>query len=124
MDINIASLKESAVYCGNPAHKKNPGDFGLTPPSAPHPAKSLCDVAKIFRKEVAGKLLREGIGRGLISRQFRGDWPQKVWAVTENGDVLEAQLENRMTGAYHGYPLPPTDPFAELVLREWEARQP
>ena len=38
-------------YGGNPEHKKNPGDFGLTPPSNPRSAKSLCDSAGVFQKK-------------------------------------------------------------------------
>ena len=64
-------------YCGNPVHKRNPGDFGLTPPAGPRPGKSLCDTAKIFDKAVANKLLQKGVARGLVSKQFQGDWPQK-----------------------------------------------
>lgn len=30
-------------YSGNPEHKRNPGDYGLDPPSAPRPGKTLCD---------------------------------------------------------------------------------
>ena len=28
---------------GNPEHKRNPGDFGLTPPAQPRADKTLCD---------------------------------------------------------------------------------
>ncbi|MFP1678786.1 hypothetical protein ACLD02_08810 [Alloalcanivorax sp. C16-2] len=123
-EIDLKSLKESVAYCGNPAHKKNPGDFGLTPPSGARAGKSLCDAVNIFEKAVAEELLREGVRRGMVSKQFRGEWPQNIWAVTGDGVALEAQLENKVAGEYHGYPMPPTDPFAEQVLREWEARTP
>ncbi|AFT70001.1 hypothetical protein B5T_01722 [Alloalcanivorax dieselolei B5] len=120
----LVSLSDRVVYCGNPVHKRNPGDFGLSPPAGPRPGKSLCDTAAIFEKAVAGELLKEGARRGLVSRQVNNDWPQNIWAVTDDGMPLEAQLENRETGAYHGYPMPPTDPFVELVMTEWEARRP
>ena len=29
----LCVLAEKVVYGGNPEHKRNPGDFGLTPPS-------------------------------------------------------------------------------------------
>lgn len=121
--IDLAALVNGVRYCGNPVHKKNPGDFGLSPPSGPRPGKSLCDTAKIFEHAVATKLLQAGIKKGLISRQFNGDWPQNIWAVTDDGIALEAQLENRETGAYHGYPMQPTDPFAEKVVQQWSAHQ-
>ena len=31
----LADLSERVSYGGNPEHKKNPGDFGLTPPASP-----------------------------------------------------------------------------------------
>jgi len=39
----LAELAQRVNYGGNPEHKKNPGDFGLTPPADPRPGKSLCD---------------------------------------------------------------------------------
>lgn len=41
-----------------------------------------------------------------------------VWAVKDDS-VLEARLENQETHAYHGYPIPETDPMREQVLRRW-----
>ena len=120
---SVVSLGDRVVYCGNPVHKRNPGDFGLSPPAGPRPGKSLCDTAALFEKAVAGELLKEGVRRGLVSLQSNNGWPQNIWAITDDGVALEAQLENRETGAYHGYPMPPTDPFAELVMMEWEARR-
>lgn len=122
-EMDLDFLCDAVVYCGNPAHKRNPGDFGLSPPAGPRPGKSLCDTAAIFEKAVAGELLKEGARRGLVSRQLNNGWPQNIWAVTADGVALEAQLENRETGAYHGYPMLRTDPFVELVLIEWRARQ-
>lgn len=120
--VDRALLSERVSYCGNPAHKKNPGDFGLTPPSGPRPGKSLCDAAAIFEKDVATRLLKEGLRRGLVSAHFDGEWPKVIWSVTEDGIVLEARLENRETGAYHGYPIQSTDPFVELILTHWRGR--
>lgn len=42
----------NAKYEGSPLHKRNPGDFGLTPPADPRRDKNLCDEASIFRKAV------------------------------------------------------------------------
>jgi len=39
--------------------------------------------------------------------------------VNATGVPLEAQLENRESGQYHGYPMPETDPFREKVLAAW-----
>jgi hypothetical protein len=116
----IRQLSKKASYGGNPEHKKNPGDFKLNPPSIPRQGKSLCDELGIFTREQALSLLREGFERGLVSEQMRGDWPQNVWSVFA-GRVLEAMLENPQQGAYHGYPMPLNDPFADAVLKRWNS---
>lgn len=107
-------------YGGNPEHKKNPGDFGLTPPSGPRPGKSLCDAVSIFSKKIALEYLKSGLNKGLISERCNGVWPQNIWSVTEQGDALEAQLENAETGVYHGYPMPESDPLAAEIIRLWK----
>ena len=106
-------------YSGNPEHKRNPGDYGLNPPSAPRPGKTLCDQVEIYSRSEALALLREGLQRGTFSSQERDGWPQNVWAVTEKGEPLEAQLE--ANGVYHGYPMPEADPFREKVLDRWRS---
>ncbi len=116
---NLTDLAKRVSYTGNPVHKRNPGDFGLTPPSTPRNDKTLCDDVGIVSKTTATRLLRTGIKRGLISEQTRGEFPQNVWAVDKNGNPLEAQLENRSQGTYHGYPIPPNDPFRDQVLNFW-----
>jgi hypothetical protein len=117
--VNLAQLAEKVAYSGNPEHKKNPGDFGLTPPSDPRQGKSLCDDAGIFSRNTAHDLLKQGLRKGLVSDRFTGDWPKNIWSVTENGVPLEAQLENPVMGTYHGYPMPDSDPLASEVLRRW-----
>lgn len=108
-------------YTGNPEHKRNPGDFGLTPPAAwCRPDKALCDGTGIVKRADAEKLLCDGARRGLVSRQWPNDqFPQNIWAVAPSGHAMEAQLENAVTGDYHGYPLPESDPFAEVVRKRW-----
>ena len=116
------SLSEDVEYTGSPYHKRDPGDFDLTPPSAPRPNKTLCDQADIFEKEMAQSLLEEGVQRGMISEQQRGGYPQNIWSVTDDGIPVEAQLENQAQGTYHGYPLTESDPFSKKVLQNWEER--
>ncbi|WP_084386717.1 hypothetical protein [Castellaniella caeni] len=115
----LAALATRVRYGGNPEHKKNPGDFGLTPPADPRQGKSLCDVANIFKRCEAEQLLRSGMLKGLVSDRVVGVWPKNVWAVTRDGIAVEAQLENPDKGTYHGYPMPETDPFSAEVLRCW-----
>ncbi|MCM2477947.1 hypothetical protein [Serpentinimonas maccroryi] len=115
----LQALGSRAGYGGNPEHKKNPGDFRLAPPSDPRPGKSLCDVAQIFKRNEAEALLRAGLRKGLVSNRMVGAWPKNVWAVTDDGFAMEAQLENPDLGTYHGYPMPETDPLSQEVIRRW-----
>lgn len=118
----ILSLAIDGVrYSGNPEHKRNPGDFGLNPPSSPRAGKTLCDTIGIHKRDEAEALLREGLLRGTFSAQEREGWPQNVlWAVTAAGDALEAQLEGN--GVYHGYPMAESDPFQEKVFEQCGGR--
>jgi hypothetical protein len=113
----LEEFAKRARYTGNPEHKRNPGDFGLDPPSSPRPGKTLCDLVAIHTQAAALALLQAGLRKGLISAQERGGWPQNVWAVTADGEPLEAQLAG--DGIYHGYPMPQDDPFREDVLARW-----
>lgn len=115
----LACLARSVKYTGSPYHKRNPGDFGLTPPSQPRPDKTLCDGTGITTVRESLRLLREGIRKGLISENVRGEFPQNVWAVSEDGIALEAQLENAAQGAYHAYPMSLDDDFRNEVLKRW-----
>jgi hypothetical protein len=114
----LAQLAREVRYGGNPEHKRNPGDFGLTPPAEPRRGKTLCDDAKIFRRSEALLLLREGLRRGLVDARWTGEgWPKLVWAVDANGTPLEAQRE--ADGTYHGYPMPKGDPLRSTVTALW-----
>jgi hypothetical protein len=102
----LQSLAGRVNCSGNPEHKRNPGDFGLTPLSQPRADKTLCDSVGIFSITEATRLLRDGVTKGLISEQERDEYPQNIWVVTEDERPLEAQLENSQKGTYHGYPIP------------------
>jgi len=116
----LADVAMHVRYVGNPDHKRNPGDYRLTPPSRPRPGKSLCDVAGIFTRAEAQELLKKGIREGLVSEQASEGWPRLVWMI--KGDtVLEARLDNVERGTYHGYPLEPTDPFCDSVRERWSS---
>jgi len=115
-------LLQTFAYGGNPEHKVRPGDYGLTPPCNPRPGKTLCDAEREFPRAHAESLLRQGLLRGMVSRNQHNGWPQNVWAVSESGEPFEAQLENRINGTYHGYPMPKADDFRSLVIEEWGRR--
>jgi hypothetical protein len=116
----LAELAKTARYGGNPEHKRNPGDFNLTPPASPRRGKTLCDDLELFSRAEALRLLRIGLERGVVDARWAGDaWPCNVWVVTEAGRPLEAQGDDQ--GNYHGYPMPAADPFREVVLDRWRA---
>lgn len=117
----LGQLADRIRYGGHPAHKRNPGDFGLKPPSGPRQGKTLCDGVEIFSRASAEGLLKAGMRRGLVSVQRRNEWPQNIWAVSENGSPLEAQLDNQESGQYHGYPIQFGDPLWLLILERWRA---
>lgn len=116
-DSELAILAERVTYGGNPEHKIDPGDFGLTPPAIPWADKSKCDSVGVLDSHTALRLLREGVRRGLVSKQVRGDFPQTVWSVTDCGAPVEGQLENQHKRVYHGYPMPANDTLTESVLK-------
>lgn len=108
-------------YRGSPLHKRSPGDFGLTPPSAPRPGKSLCDGAGVLDVARASGLLRDGVLQGLVSPDANEGCPKYVWAIAD-GCVLEARCDDANRATYHGYPLEPNDPMTEIVLARLSRR--
>jgi hypothetical protein len=118
-EARLESLSKTVVYKGNPAHKKHPGDFGLTPPAQPRLNKTLCDGTQV-NLQSAVRLLRAGAKLGLISIQERDGLPQNIWAVSQNGIALEAQLDNVEAATYHGYPMGSGDPLATEILARWK----
>jgi hypothetical protein len=117
----LTRLAAKVRYGGNPTHKRNPGDFGLTPPSLPRDDKSLCDSANILKRADALKLLKRGVERGMISEWDEANgFPKNVWSVTDDGIPLEAQLENAAAGTYHGYPMEVNDDFRQAVIDKWK----
>ena len=114
----LEGLLRRVRYSGNPQHKRNPGDFGLTPPSAPKTGKSLCDDTGIVTKAVALSHLKEGLKRGTVCRRRNNGWPKRIWAVTAAGIVLEA-IQDSTEGSYHAYPLPPHDDIVAKVRVRW-----
>jgi hypothetical protein len=116
----VERLVQKIVYAGSSAHKRSPGNFGLKPPMQPRINATLCEVTQISDPRLAIKLLRKGVKLGLISVQMRNGFPQNIWAVSENGYALEAQLGNQENGEYHGYPMDSEndkDPLAGEVKR-------
>lgn len=114
-------LREHAGYEGIAYHKRTPGDFGLTPPAAPRPDKTLCDEANVARRALADALLAQALDGGLVSdAEGAPGFPKQMWVVDENGQVFEAMYGGSRTGLYHGYPIRRSDPFFDEVVRAWE----
>ncbi len=114
-------LRERAGYEGVPYHKRAAGDFGLTPPAAPRPDKTLCDEANVTQRSLAVALLAQAINGGLVSdAEGAPGFPKQMWVVGEEGQVFEAMYGGSRTGLYHGYPIRRTDPFFDEVVRAWE----
>lgn len=109
------------AYLGSPLHKRSPGDYGLTPPADPRPNKTLCDEIGIFERAKAQALLQQGLERGTISPCPQGELPRYIWAVTDDGRVVEARCDDATHGTYHGYPLADADPMANEVKKRWVA---
>ena len=111
------SLSKKVIYTGSPALKRDPGDFKLTPPAAARQNATLCDDAKVYTWLEATSLLKQGAAKGLVDARSVDGFPCLIWSVREeDGTVFEAQLENANLGQYHGYPMPLSDPFRQVVI--------
>lgn len=111
---------DEARYEGSPLHKRNPGDFGLSPPASPRPEKTLCDEAAVFSKAKAEELFAEAVRRGLVSEPTTNTgYPKEIWVVAEDGQVFEGMYGGSRTGCYHGYPIRRSDPLFDEVTRAW-----
>ena len=49
---HCSELAEKVSYGGNPEHKMNPGDFGLTPPAAQGPENPYATLSKYFQEKL------------------------------------------------------------------------
>jgi len=116
----LKDLASKVRYGGNPEHKRNPGDFGLTPPAMPRPDKTLCDTVGISKRNEATRLLKKGVRKGLVSIREKNGFPQNIWTITKEGHPLEAQLEIRTREFIMDIPCPKTIPFARWFWRNGE----
>ncbi|MGD0837565.1 MAG: hypothetical protein ABSB49_13065 [Polyangia bacterium] len=118
-----AFLRERASYEGSPYHKRNPGDFGLTPPASPRPDKTLCDEAGVTRRDAARVLFARAIDGGLASELTTPDgFPKQLWVVDDEGRVFEATYGGSALGRYHGYPVRRSDSLFSQVKEAWRER--
>jgi hypothetical protein len=112
-------LLERACYEGSPLHKRNPGDFGLTPPASPRPDKTLCDIAEVLTLQKAKHLLESAIKKGVASESRQAQhFPTSLWVV-DGEHVLEARYGGSRLGYYHGFPIPKDQALYELIRQWW-----
>lgn len=112
-----------SAYEGSPYHKRNPGDFGLTPPAAPRRDATLCDEAGIFHKATANDLFALALSRPLVSDTFEQGFPKHLWAVDAAGRVFEATYGGSRPGRYHGYPIRRDDPLHDKIRELWSRHE-
>jgi hypothetical protein len=116
------ALLAKAAYEGSPLHKKNPGNFRLTPPAAPRPDKTLCDEAGVNTMELASELFQRAVARGLVSDATTSSgFPKQIWVVDEKDRVFEAMYGGSRDGRYHGYPIRRSDPLFQKVRDAWQS---
>lgn len=115
----LAELKKKACYIGNPEHKKSPNhDFGCIPLAQHKREKTCCDEVNIFNIKIAISLLRKAFDKGLVSHPDQNkEWPRRVWAVTDSGEVVEGRLSG--DGQYHGFPVLNDSPIVQIVKNRW-----
>ena len=118
-------LIDNAEYTGSAHHKRISADYGLDPPTAPRPDKSLCDGKDVVLIKEAIGLFRNGIAQGMVSApgDGDGDWrrfPKYVWSVSADRRVFEA-VHSKRTNNYHGYELTEDDDVMRReVIYRWE----
>ena len=116
-------LAAKVQYRGNPKHKRNPGNFGLTPPAQALPGATLCDDSGVCSRQEATALLRDGAMLGLVDVHETNGWPRMIWSVRQHDHmVFEARLENRQQGHYHGYPMHEDNPFRADLIAAYRER--
>lgn len=121
-DEEKALLRASATYEGSPDHKRNPGDFGLTPPASPRRDKTLCDEAAVFGRHTASDLFARAIDAGLVSEGTAvGELPRRIWLVHDHR-VFEIKLGGSVVGSYHGYPVRRSNPYFDEIVHAWDGR--
>lgn len=120
-DHDLANMIKTVEYTGKSDHKRNPGDFGLTPPANHRQDKTLCEVANVVRRKDALALLKKGLKLGTIGVPDKNGWPKRIWAVAQNDTVLEAQMD--AVGSNHDYPLKPRDPVGKVVAKIWKGTE-
>lgn len=116
---HIAVLLQNLKYRGSSKHKLHPHLFDLEPFRGDRGDATLCDRDADFRPEDLGTIngmIERGLRAGLVGHS------DVIWTIADNGWIYEARLTNVVQTEYHGYPVLPREPIAEIVYRrfaEW-----
>ena len=111
-------MAREAHYKSSDYHRAGPD--GQSVPKR-RPDKTVCHE-RDGRHPDAGRLLKMGFRRGMVSTRQRNDWPRNVWAVDSNGVAYEGMLTNQGNGQYHGYPMVPKLRFTKHIVAQWSMR--
>ena len=112
----LLSRFERIRYVGSAKHKRQPHLFGLDPFNGTRGDATLCDEHAGWRPEDAereSRLLGRAHEAGLVGNL--------IWVVDDNGWIYELQVTNPVQNEHHGYPLLPSDVFAEKVHERFAA---
>jgi hypothetical protein len=64
------------------------------------------------------RLLHSAFDKGIVSPTEQGKkWPKRVWAVSDNGEVLEGRHTGN--GEYHGFPVLDDSAIVKIVKGLW-----
>lgn len=115
----LLALQERAKYIGDAEHKKSANhDFACTPKAQWKRGKTCCDAVNVFQMKTAISLLRQAFEKGLVSPAEPGkEWPKRVWAMLDNGDVLEGR--HSINGQYHGFPVLNDSAIETIIRQRW-----
>lgn len=107
-------------YKGSSKHKRCPHLYGLEPFKGPRGDATLCDEHAGWQRSSEDRIPRL-LGRARDAALVGS----LIWTVDDNGWIYELQSTNSEQNEHHGYPLRPTDPFAEKIINRfatWAAR--
>lgn len=114
-------LSHRCAYEGKADHKRNPGDFNLSPPCQPRSDRTLCDEAEITTRAQASALLKKAIARGIVGGEVKGhpEYPKYLWVVDDRNQVFEITEGGSQLGRYHGHPMRKNSPMYNRILDLW-----
>jgi hypothetical protein len=119
----------AATYEGSNYHKRYPEAWSLTRPNPPRPYTSKCEDLLLIQRHSGPdpellieihKLIVEAFQKGTISAGIERGWPSCFWAVTSDGQIVEAHRGTRGAGKYHGYPFKSTKDFESEIRKRWK----